>query len=232
MKPIKMFGLAALAALMAMAFVGSSSAMAEFTVLCSNDASGSCSVITHLHETTLSGAKAKLLTSILTVECDVLFLGDTTTEEGAPLIIEGNFTYSNCGSCTVEEVGGLSIGKILKLGHETADVIGEGEVHVNCNGLNCTYSSEELLGTGRGPLLSSETNGGGSIQEQVVKKVSGLFCPSTAKADATTTPLSPEYLKEMYCDAEAGGLYQGAFSSRVCADHVGKPSGKFELVIR
>ena len=192
MKPIKMFGLAALAALLAMAFVGASSASAEKTALCSGDGSG-CGV-SHVHETTLSGAKGKLLTSIVNVECDVLFLGDTTEESGAPLVIEGTFTYTNCGSCTVEEVGGGVEIKVLKLGHETSDVTGEGEVHVNCSGLNCTYNGEGLLGTGKGPLLSSETNGSVTLTEQTAKKVSGLFCPSTSKLDITTTPLIATYL--------------------------------------
>jgi len=191
-KAIKMFGLAALAALMAMAFVGASSAMAESTTLCSGDGSG-CGV-THVHETTLSGAKGKLLTSIINVECDVLFLGNTVAALSSPLVIEGNFTYTNCGNCTVEEVGGGVEIKVLKLGHETADVVGEGEVHVNCSGLNCTYNGEGLLGTGKGPLLSSETNGSVVITEQVAKKVSGLFCPSTSKLDITVTPLSATYL--------------------------------------
>jgi hypothetical protein len=195
MKAIKMFGLAALAALMALTFVGASSAMAEKTVLCKEDASPCKSVVTHVHETTLSGAKGKLLTSIVNVECDVLFLGDTVGESGNPLVITGTFTYTNCGSCTVEEVGGGVEIKVLKLGHETADVTGEGEVHVNCSGLNCTYNGEGLLGTGKGPLLSSETNGSVVITEQVAKKVSGLFCPSTSKLDITTTPLSATYIE-------------------------------------
>jgi hypothetical protein len=191
-KAIKMFGLAALAALMAMAFVGASSAMAESTTLCSGDGSG-CGV-THVHETTLSGTQAKLLTSIINVSCDVLFLGDTVSALSSPLVITGTFTYTNCGSCTVEEVGGGVEIKVLKLGHETSDVTGEGEVHVNCSGLNCTYNGEGLLGTGKGPLLSSETNGSVVITEQTAKKVSGLFCPSTSKLDITTTPLSATYI--------------------------------------
>jgi len=192
-KAIKMFGLAGLAALMAMAFAGSSSAMAESTSLCTGDGSG-CGV-THVHETTLAGAKEKWLTSIINVECDVLFLGSTVASSlGAPLVLEGSFAYTNCGSCTVTEVGGGAEVKILRLGHETSDVTYEFETHVNCSGLNCTYNGEGLLGTGKGPLLSSETNGSVTITEQTLKKVSGLFCPSTTKLDITTTPLSATYI--------------------------------------
>jgi len=236
-KPIKMFGLAALAALMAMAFAGASSAMGEATTLCKKDESPcpTKEIISHVHETTLTGAKGKLLTSIVNVECDVLFLGDTTAGTSNPLVITGNFTYTNCGSCTVEEVGGGVEIKVLKLGHETADVTGEGEVHVNCSGLNCTYNGEGLLGTGKGPLLSTETNGEVKLTEQVAKKVSGLFCPSTSKLDITTTPLSATYTvakTAMQCLAFAGGLYTGAQNSEICSGQLaklGESAGKFEL---
>jgi hypothetical protein len=174
------------------AFALPSNAAAEKTSLCSND-SEACSTISHVHETTLSGAKAELLTSIVNVKCDVLFLGEVV-EEGSPLVIEGNLTYTNCGSCTVEEVGGGVEIQNLKTGHETADVTGEGEVHVNCSGLNCYYNGEELLGIRKGPLLSSETNGEVKLSEQVVNKVKGLFCPSTSKLDIVVTPLSAIYL--------------------------------------
>jgi hypothetical protein len=230
MKPIKMFGLAAIAALLAMAFVGASSAMAETTGLCSSEIGEGCEEITHVHETTLAGAKGKLLTSIVNVECDVLFLGDTTS--GAPLVVEGNFTYTNCGSCTVEEVGGGVIIEVLKEGHETAKVTGEGEVHVNCSGLNCTYNGEGLVGTGKGPLLSSETNGSVVITEQVAKKVSGLFCPSTSKLDITTTPLEATYIVHglHYC-VEYKKANTGLYLTGSCTTPHGTYIGKFELVI-
>jgi len=235
-KPIKMLGLAALAALLAMAFVGVSSAMAEETTLCSNDAEtqhqNPCIHIKHVHETTLNGAKAKLLTSVVNVECDVLFLGDTTAEEAAPLVIEGNFTYTNCGSCTVEETsGGVSI-ELLMLSHETADVTGEGEVHVSCSGLNCTYNGEGLLGTAKGPLLASTEKANGEVQitEQTVKKVKGLFCPTTGKLDITTTPLEATYIKKMRCSGLIPGLYLSFGTVRECTnDDPGEPVGSWEL---
>jgi hypothetical protein len=90
MKPIKMFGLAALAALMAMVVIGAPSASAEVTGLCAEDASPCGSAVTHVHE--ISVGHAKLLSSFATVECEALFLGEVV-EEGAPLIIEGTFTY-------------------------------------------------------------------------------------------------------------------------------------------
>ncbi len=190
MKPIKMLGLAALAALLAMAFVGASSAMAEETALCTADEAG-CVAIEHVHETTLSGHKAVLKTSILTVECDVLFLGDALTASGLPLVIHGTFTYTNCGSCTATEENGPAEVKVQKSGHETATVTGEGLVHVECSGLNCRYNGVGLSGTAKGPLLSTETNGEVTLTEQTTNKESGLFCPSTSKLTIATTPLLP-----------------------------------------
>ena len=193
MNSIKMFGLAALAALMAMASVGISSAMAESTTLCSGDVSG-CG-LTHVHETTLTGAKAEILTSVVTAKCDVLLLGDTIASLGSPLEIEGNFTYTNCGSCTVTEEDGPARVILLRLGHETADVGLILLIHLSCSGIDCRYTVKELLlGTAKGPLLSSETNGSVTFLQQTMVKEGGLFCPSTAYLDITTTPLSATYI--------------------------------------
>jgi len=204
-KLIKMFGLAAMAALMAMAFVGAGSAMAESTALCTTmPGSGAHEVcpagnlVAHVHEANLEGNPAVLLSSA-TVKCDVLFLGDVTSANnlGNPLVISGKFTYTNCSCGSVEETSASSTIKVLKLGHELADVTGEGKVHVNCIGINCEYTGEGLLGHALGPLLSEETNGEVRVEEQETKKVAGGFlCPKTAKLDILTTPLSPTYITE------------------------------------
>ncbi len=229
MKQIKMFGLAALAALMAMAFVGASSAMAEPTVLCSADES-ECEATTHVHESTLEGKKAVLKTSILTVECDVLFLGDTVEGTAAPLVISGTFTYTNCGGCAATEENGPAEVKVLKEGHETGSVVGEGLVHVECSGLNCRYNGVGLKGTAKGPLLSTETNGEVTLTKQSTNKESGLFCPSTSELTITTTPLDPTYLKKMECISDANGAWKNNGGGGVCTVFVGRPNGNWELV--
>ncbi|HET7484401.1 MAG TPA: hypothetical protein VFJ64_03405, partial [Solirubrobacterales bacterium] len=177
MKSLKMLGLAALAALMAMAFVGASSAAAE-TNLCANDEANCASPITHIHETSVG--KAILLASPK-IECNVLFLGEVVGHgEAGQLEIEGNFTYSSCGSgCTVTEQSASSGIEVEKSGHEVGSVVGEGEVHVNCIGINCYYNGKGLAGTAKGLLLSTAANGEVSIQGQTVHKTKGTFCPST-----------------------------------------------------
>jgi hypothetical protein len=188
MNLIKMLGLAAV---VTTAFVGTSSAMAETTTLCTSDGSG-CAV-THVHEESVG--VAKLLSSI-TVECDVLFLGDALSGEASPLVIHGTFTYTNCGSCVVEEENGPAEIKILKEGHETAKVTGEGLVHVNCSGfIDCSYNGVGLKGTAKGPLLSTQANGEVTLAGQTTtKETGGFLCPATSKLDITTTPSSATYI--------------------------------------
>jgi hypothetical protein len=203
-KPIKMFGLAALAALMAMAFVGASSALATgSTALCEQEESICAEPITHLHEATLPGHKATILYgSGFNVECDALFLGDALNGGlGNPLIVHGNFTFTNCeGGCTVTEENGPIELRLLKEASELAKVTsgtggGAGLIHVVCGGfLNCRYTGSGLVWHGLGSLTSSETNGEITISGQEPSKESGIFCPSSPALDATLTPLEPIYV--------------------------------------
>jgi hypothetical protein len=223
-KSIKMFGLAALAALMAMAFVGASSAMATTTSLCTGDTSG-CGV-THVHEESVG--KAKLLSSI-TVECNVLFLGDALSGSGSPLVIHGKFTYTNCGSCVVKEESASAKIEILKEGHETAKVTGEGLVHVECSGfIDCSYNGVGLKGTAKGPLLSTQKNGEVTISGQTTNKETGGFlCPATSKLDITTTPLTATYFEgQLLCVSQANGLYKNS----ACTEHDPEHKGNWELI--
>lgn len=193
MKSARIFGVAAVAASMAMAIV-SGSAMAESTALCTEDPGAeACSVLAE-HAHTVSVGKAKLLTSVLTVECDVLFLG-TVGALGSPQLIEGNYTYTNCSNgCTVNEENGPALIEVLREGHETSQATGEALMHVNCSLLNCRYNGVGLASTGTGPLLSTQANGEATVENQIVNKVSGLFCPATSKLDVTSTALNATYI--------------------------------------
>jgi hypothetical protein len=200
MSSVKVLGPIVLTALMTMALVGASLARAETTQLCKADEStcAEAKVIKHLHEETLAGVKAKLLNSIGTVECNVLFLGDSLGS-GAPLVIHGHFTYSECKrskeSCTLTEVSTDSLLEVLKESHETAKETIEGEVQAKCGFfLNCKYNGEGLKGTVKGPLLATSENGEVTVSEQALHKVSGALCPETAKLDIATMPLEKVYL--------------------------------------
>jgi len=198
MKAIKTIGLAALAVLATAAFAGVTSAMAESTVLCSVDESPCAegNVITHLHGTSVG--KSKLLTSLGTVECNGLALGDVI-EEGPPLVMSGTSTFTECvlggGSCTATEENGPAKTKALKEGHETGSVVGEGLIHLVCgSSIDCSYNGTGLKGTIKGPLLSTQTNGEVTISEQATNKEAGGFlCPKTSKVDGTATSLVAMY---------------------------------------
>ncbi len=199
---IKAFGWAALAALLAMAIVGASSATAESTSLCTGDGSG-CG-ITHVHETSVG--KAKLKSSLPTIECNVLFLGDTAESSGAPLVIEGTFTYSSCNNfCSVKEETANATIEVLKTESELAAVPSEYLVNAKCPFINCNYVGTGLEGHGLGPLTSSQANGSVVITEQNIEKESGS-CPEETFLTITTTPLSATYIGSEGTGGGGGGF--------------------------
>jgi len=145
-------------------------------------------LVTGIDQQTLLDAKAKFLTSSGAFECEVTYLGGSA-ESGSPLEIHGTLYYTGCSGCTIAETPYTF--KISKLGHETADVTGEGEIHVVCEGINCYYA-EGLTGTAKGPLLSVEANGEIAFNEKELHAVKGTQCPTTAKLDLVlTTPSAP-----------------------------------------
>jgi hypothetical protein len=196
-----MFGLAAFAAVAAMALIGATSAMATNTVLCEEDSAGATcpagQTPAHVHFSTLTGVKAELLSSIVNVKCEVLYLG-LTLGLGAPLIIHGNFTYSGCetesgGACTAKELSTSALIEVLKTGSETGSVTGNGEVLVECGALiHCVYNGVGLEGSAQGAL----GNGHVTITKKTVNKVSGFLCPKTATLDILTGSLVPLYIRE------------------------------------
>jgi len=192
-KPIKMFGLAVLAALTVMAFVGASSAMAEHTQLCSADQS-LCSVgnaVSHVHE--MSAGPAKIL-SVPTVECYILFLGDSLGLAN-PLIIHGTFTYTTCNNaCTITEENGPALVEVLREGTELALVAYELLIHINCFiFINCRYKFTGVIGHALGPLTSSQLNGSTVVSGQELQPESGS-CPEETFLDVTFLPLTHAYI--------------------------------------
>ena len=207
MKAIKIFGLAALAALMAVAFVGASSALATSTQLCKEDSAGACPAgkeITSVKE--VSVGKGVLLSSLATIECNVEFTSTSVGALGATQTITGHFTYPMAGCetksgtlCEVTETSTSATIKVTKTAHELAKVEGTAEVNAHCGALiNCTYDGENLVGHGLGPLLSSSLNGNVNISEQKVHKTGGTLCAKEAKLDLITTPAEsgPFYIAE------------------------------------
>ena len=166
-------------------------------------------VVNHVHETTLSGHPAVLLSSVGNILCYALFLGDTLGL-AQPLVIHGHFTYGLTGdpcvrhkifggteSCTVTEVSTDYLLSIARTTHESAEVTYQGEVNVHCGSImNCTYNGEGLKATATGPLLSSFENGDVKLTEQTTHSTGGAFCPETGKLDIETMPLEKVYISE------------------------------------
>src|SRR6185295_1403667 len=131
---------------------------------------GSCAaanVVTHVHE---SGF-ASLLT-VIPIECEVLFLGDTLNEgSGSPLIIHGTFTYACKNNCTVTEEEGPAEIEVLRTANELGTVTPEALVHVVC-GLNCRYNGVGLEAHALGALTAGNETGEVVLNEQELNKES------------------------------------------------------------
>jgi len=206
MKSFKVLGLILSCALAAMMLFGASPTMAESTALCKEDpvpflgeVCPEAKRISHVHAATKT--KAAILSSIATVLCDVLFLGDVTSANnlGNPLNVLGHFTYSSCkeesgGSCIATELSADTLLKELKLGHELADVTYSIEFEVKCAFWGCIYNPIDITAHALGPLLDSVENGEVRVSKQSLTKVGGVLCPRLADLDLLLYPLEPTYI--------------------------------------
>lgn len=194
--------LASLVALTGVAVVGVSSANANGpTALCKTDESpcGGANMISHLHET--SKTSVRFLSSVMTIECKVLRLGDAVKNGegnplGNPLVVKFRTTYSNCNnSCEVSEVEEESSEyRYLRTGSNRAKVTVNETTHFHCSTIDCTVNGEGVEGEDLDPLISTEENGSDVFTEQKLNLVSGLFCPKAFFLDLTTTPLTKRYV--------------------------------------
>jgi len=203
MRLIKMLGVSAIAAVIAMAFLGASSATATNTALCKEDvitqAGEVCpeaNRIHHVHAVSVSptgvqGLFVKLLNNIITVECEALFLGDVTSAAnlGNPLALKGTFTYPTCnGGCTMQQVSPTATVTILKTAQELGEVRYVAEILEQCGAvLHCVYDGSGLVGHVLGGLATGATLGEKThltYSEAVKTKIKGFLCPATAKLDA------------------------------------------------
>ena len=204
-----MFGLAALAAVVAMAFVGASSASAANTSLCKTTTEPcpeanqwKAGETIHLAST----ETGKLLNSIATVLC-LTVLGNLKVLGASlanPLSMDGHFVYSGCGTnsthtnCEVEETeeGRFNVNAT---GAHTGTATGEnGKAHVHCTKvlgfitIDCTYVAAGLTAELSGLEPSHVT-----LTKQPVNLLEGSgLCPEESKVDALLTPLAetPAYV--------------------------------------
>lgn len=205
MRLIKMFGLAALAAVASTAFIGASTASAE-SVLCLSapDALGMCSNpwASEGEQITgeLSGGNAKLKTSIGTVECTTSSTSGTITNPGGggELVLGeietlsfgkgGGSCFLGAVSCTVTTTfeGGGTAHAVL-LSHDN----GNGLLLITPNGtppgasvlcgklINCTYSTEHIVLDVDGGTAPKILAVGESLNR------AGILCPEESLWTAT-----------------------------------------------
>jgi hypothetical protein len=193
MKHLRMLGLAAIAALGLMAFVGAGTASA--TTL-STDAAGTVKygVGTEIHSTLKSGTSAILETT----EGTTIATCTTSTVRAAIGVatgvwVSGAINVLNFGGCSqVTVVVARGTLEITKGAGDAGTVVGKGsEVTLELFGVSCIY------GTGTGTTLG--TIAGGKESElavnAVLPKISGGFlCPATGRWTATYIVTAPHAL--------------------------------------
>ena len=202
MRLVKMFGLAALAAVAAMAFLGASSASAnQNTALCKTHTALTCSSFYGEKDTIhlLNTEVAKLLSDLVDVLCltvlaNVKSLGLATAPAG--LLVHGKFTYAGCGTtanhnnCTVTEEA-EALFDLLKTGLNEGTGTGlAGQAHVVCKNIfgfieiDCKYNASGLA-----PEFLSNSHA--RITEQEVELTDGTgFCPDESFVDGLLKPLT------------------------------------------
>ena len=216
MRLMKMFGLAALAAVVTMALVGTTSASATSTVLCEVLEGLKCPAgkqieleKIHLANSALPGGPGTpegtptLLNSTANVLCLTVLVEAETLDLGAPQLIHAtsqkfencgtNSTHSNCEVKTEE----LPLFHLLKIGEDEGSVLGlNGKVRVKCTifgfiKINCVYELNGLLFTAKGPQASKTTYGDVDAKETPAELVEGGgACPEISLLDGLLLPLA------------------------------------------
>jgi hypothetical protein len=189
---IKMTGLAAVVAAVAMALIGAGSASA--TVLCKENKSPCGSaypVPTSISASLKAGTTAKLVSSLGTVECSVSTSSGETTTAGTPLLgTIKTLTFSSCvlgkTACTVTSEDLPFKASISASGGGNGSMTvsdsgkGEPRAFVKCgSAIECIFGQTSAtltaIGSSTAPLLKAEAI------ELKIKKNEGFICPSSAK---------------------------------------------------
>ena len=202
MRLTKMFGLAALAAVAAMAFVGATSAPAETsTQLCTTHTELTCEEgngATSHHLVLASGTVGKLLSSLVNILCLDILIETTPLELGNPQSIHTeSFAFTGCGSgsahnnCTVttEE---QPLADLLKTGlDEGVLTFTSGRLRTQCPnlGMDCKYDGEGMQFTVGGQHLTAN-------KTPTTELGGKFFCPDEGQVDGLFETLTDVYVLE------------------------------------
>jgi hypothetical protein len=200
MRLIKTFGLAAMAAIVAMAFVGASSAMATSTVLCkANELVCAVGNVYTGHVEALS-TKA-VIKGPVTATCEHSIVLGEALGLANPLVIHITLLdFSKCGICTVTVPDKTGLIEALKTASGLATAKSSGfRIVASCTGITCEY---EFFAEGAHGLGSPNSTSDATIVATEVEmplRGGGGFC-TLAPAEFTATynvllPL-PIYISE------------------------------------
>jgi hypothetical protein len=221
---MKMFGLAAIAAVAATAFVGASSASATSTVLCEFLEGLACPAgheiaLEKIHllnsplpggpgtptgTPTLLNSTADILCLLVLIEAEALDLATAGPQVIHALIQKfencgTNSTHNNCVVTTEE----LPLFHLLKIGVDEGSLLAlNGKKRVECTiggfiKINCVYAGNNLLYKVRGPQASGTIHGDFHAKETPLELVEGGgLCPTESFFDALLLPLAPTYVTE------------------------------------
>lgn len=203
MKYLKMLGLAAIAAMGLMAFLGASSASA--TVLCSTPVHEGCgewdyAAGTTIHVTLTAGTSAILedTSGNTLVTCtESTVHGTTSNTGGTGAAVTGNIgalTWGSASTPCTQTTDTLTNGSLsVEAGAGTNGTLSgsTSKVTVSIFGVSCAY------GTGAGTTLGTVTGGNPatvSINAVINKQEGGFLCPSTTKWTGSYTVTAPKPL--------------------------------------
>jgi hypothetical protein len=197
---MKMFGLAALAAVAAMAFVGATSASATFdTTLCKKDSGLTCEAgdqATTVHAVLKSGTVGQLLALVnvlclgVLIEATPLGLAKLLPVHVLKLEFTGCGTASAHNNCTVA-IQELPLADLLKTGPDQGKLINlSGRTRLQCPniGIDCVYD-----------LAKGEFDAGANhitANEVVTEELGGkFFCPDEGLLDGLLEGLEKLFIK-------------------------------------
>jgi hypothetical protein len=204
-----MFGLTAIAAVVAMAFVGASSALANGeTVLCKenvtpcpagkkveNEIIKALAEDSVMHPLLLNTSSVDVLCLVSHIQGKVLVLANPQVAhlealEWLNCSTDGSAAHTNCTVTTIT----LGLLLLLRTGANVGTLESHGtEVLVECVGLHCVYGGLPSLPATGGTTLAGGTKGKVEANNVVLTKISGLFCPTTSEWRALYFITSPEH---------------------------------------
>ncbi len=192
-----MFGLAALAAVAAMAFVGATSASAGDTQLCKVNTSLLCpagEARTAIHQVLATGTVGKLL-ALLNVLCLGVLVEATALGLANPQVVHAlSMSFTGCGTgsahdnCTVT-VQELPLSHLLKTGPDEGVLTAlNGRTRLQCSGgIDCVYDTEGIeFAVGAQHLTAEKT--------PVTELGGKFFCPNEGALDGLLVTLDPTYV--------------------------------------